>query len=110
MEKQELSCSERRNVFEQEKKTLCELLNVIELCIKFKDGNMFYFYLTILKAIVESLRINACIDKHSDNTVYFYVFKLSCDYAEGKYIAACWRLNQLKSFIRSEDFGNDDGC
>lgn len=110
MGKQELSCSERRNVFEQEKRTLCDIAELIELCIKFKDGNMFYFYLTILKAIVESLRINACIDESADNVAYFYAFKIACDYVEGKYIAASQRLGQLKRFIRSEDFGNDDEC
>lgn len=110
MEKQELSYSERRNIFEQEKRTLCELLDVIELCIKFKDSKMLEFYIIILKAIVQALRINDCIDEHSDNTTYFYTFKIACDYVEGKYIAACWRVGQLKSFIRSEDFGNADGC
>lgn len=110
MEKRELSYSERRDIFEHEKKTLCDIVELMELCIKFKDSNMFYVYSNIFKSIIGALRINKCIDGHSDNTTYFYLFKVVCDYAEGKYIAACWRLGQLKSFIQSEDFGNDDGC
>ena len=110
MGKQELSCSKRRDIFEHEKKMLCAIVQVIELCAVFKDSNMFYFYIIILKAMVQSLRSNGCIDASTDNTAHYYVFKIACDYAEGKYIAACWRLGQLKRFIQSEDFGNDDGC
>ena len=110
MGKHELNCSERRNIFEHEKKTLCAIVELMELCIKFKDKHMFYVYTQVLKSIVVALRNNNCIDAHSDNTTCCYVFKILCDYAEGKYIAACWRLGQLKRFIQSEDFGNDDGC
>ena len=109
MEKQELSYSKRRDIFEQEKRTLCDMADLIELCIKFKDSDMFYVYRDILSSIIGTLRIKEYIDAHSDNTAYFYIFKIACDYAERRYIAACWRLSQLKSFIQSEDFGNDDG-
>ena len=110
MEKQELNCSKRRSIFEQEKRTLCELLNTIELCIKLNDSNMFDLYILILKAIVQALRIKGCIDESADNTVYYYTFKIVSNYAAGSKLDACYRLDQLKRFIQSDDFGYDDGC
>lgn len=110
MEKQELSYSKRRNIFEHEKKMLCAIVKVIELCVGFKDRKMVELYIIILQAIVESLRLNGCIDESSDNTVYYYTFKIVNNYAVGNYLAVNLCLNQLEGFIQSEDFGNDDGC